>query len=160
MDIPKLGVKSELQLPATTTATAILDSSPSSTYTAAQGNAGSLTHWARPGIELTSLWILVGFISAASPRELPVATLKSILYWWGKHSWEGLCVTYPRLIFGVQLNMIRQTHKNINEEILYFETLCIEERWMKCRKRRRRNAELGFPVLPLYWWKKFSHVKV
>ena len=29
----------------------------------AKGNTGSLTHWARPRIEPTSSWILVGFIS-------------------------------------------------------------------------------------------------
>ena len=32
----------------------------SATCTAAHGNAGSLTHWARPGIEPASSWILVG----------------------------------------------------------------------------------------------------
>ena len=33
------------------------------TYTIVHGNARPLTHWARPGIELTSSWILVRFIS-------------------------------------------------------------------------------------------------
>ena len=32
---------------------------------------GSLTHWAGPGIEPTSSWILVGFITTVSWRELP-----------------------------------------------------------------------------------------
>ena len=40
------------------------------TYTTAHGNAGSLTHWTRPGVEPTSSWILVGFVSAAPQREL------------------------------------------------------------------------------------------
>ena len=35
----------------------------SSTYTSVSGNAGSLTHWARPGIEPASSWILVGFLT-------------------------------------------------------------------------------------------------
>ena len=35
------------------------------TNTIAHGNAGSPTHWARPGIEPTSSGILVGFVSAA-----------------------------------------------------------------------------------------------
>ena len=35
------------------------------TYSRTHGNAGSLTHWARPGIEPTSSWVLVRFISAA-----------------------------------------------------------------------------------------------
>ena len=38
-------------------------------YTA-HGNARSLTHWARPGIESLTLWFLVGFISAAPQQEL------------------------------------------------------------------------------------------
>ena len=33
------------------------------TYTTAHGNAGSLTHWTRPGIEPTSSWILGGFVT-------------------------------------------------------------------------------------------------
>ena len=39
------------------------------TYTAAQGNTGSLTHWAGPGIEPTSSW-MVRFLSATmgTPR--------------------------------------------------------------------------------------------
>ena len=35
----------------------------SMTYTTAYSNAGSLTHWSRPGIELKSSWILVRFIN-------------------------------------------------------------------------------------------------
>ena len=46
--VPRLGVRSELQLLA---------------YAAAHGNARSLIHWARPGIEPTSSWILVRFLT-------------------------------------------------------------------------------------------------
>ena len=49
IEVPGLGVESELQLLA---------------YTTAHGNAGSLTHRARPGIEPASLWMLVRFVSA------------------------------------------------------------------------------------------------
>ena len=42
----------------------------SATYTIAHGNARSLTHWARPGIEPMSSWILVGFISTDPQQEL------------------------------------------------------------------------------------------
>ena len=35
----------------------------SATYTTAHDNIRSLTHWARPGIELVSSWILFGFFS-------------------------------------------------------------------------------------------------
>ena len=63
MEVPRLGVKSELQLLAYATVTATQESSCICDYTTAQGNARSLTHPARPGIEPTSLWILVGFIN-------------------------------------------------------------------------------------------------
>ena len=42
----------------------------SATYTTAHSNAGSLTHWERPGIKPTSSGILVGFISAVPQQEL------------------------------------------------------------------------------------------
>ena len=59
MEVPRLGIESELQLPAYTTATAMLNlSCPTPQLTA---TLGSLTHSVRPGIEPTSSWILVGF---------------------------------------------------------------------------------------------------
>ena len=48
MEVPRLGVKSELQLLA---------------YSHSHSNAGSLTHQARPEIEPLSSWILVGFLT-------------------------------------------------------------------------------------------------
>ena len=72
MKVRRLGVQWELQLPAHTTATA----TPASvTYNAAHSSAGSLTHWARPGIEPASSWILV--ISAV-PQKLPVFFVISV----------------------------------------------------------------------------------
>ena len=44
VDVPRLGVESELQLLAYTTATATWDPSHTLTYTAAHSDAGSLTH--------------------------------------------------------------------------------------------------------------------
>ena len=44
MEVPRLGVKAELQLPAYTTATATRDWSRSETYTTAHGNTRSPTH--------------------------------------------------------------------------------------------------------------------
>jgi len=46
------------------------------TYTIAHGNTGSLTHWVRPGLELMSSWILVGFVTTEPQWEL----LSIILY--------------------------------------------------------------------------------
>ena len=47
----------------------------SATYTTAHGNARSLTHWVRPGIEPTTSWFSVGFVSAMPRWELPIASL-------------------------------------------------------------------------------------
>ena len=41
------------------------------TYTIAHGNAGSLAHWARPGIEPMSSWILVRFINRWATTGTP-----------------------------------------------------------------------------------------
>ena len=72
MEVLRLGVESELQLLAYTTATAMPDPSQaaSATYTTAHGNAGSLTHLTRPRIEPTSSWILIGFVTTEPRQEL------------------------------------------------------------------------------------------
>ena len=74
MEIPRLGVQLELQLPAYTTAIEQCQiQATSATYTTAHGNTGSfLTHRVRPGIEPEFSWILVSFITAAPPQELQV----------------------------------------------------------------------------------------
>ena len=64
MEVPRLGVESELQLPAYTTATGTQDLRQSVTYTTAHSKARSLTHWVKPGIEPASSQTLVRFISA------------------------------------------------------------------------------------------------
>ena len=52
MEVPSLGVKSELQLPAYTTAIAMWNSScVSVTYTTAHSNVRYLIHWGRPRIK-------------------------------------------------------------------------------------------------------------
>ena len=58
----QLEVESEMQLPAYTTAAATQDLS--------LWHSGSLTHWARPGIEPEISWFLVGFVSAVPQWEL------------------------------------------------------------------------------------------
>ena len=63
MEVPRLGVESELQLPAYATATAMTDQATSVTYITAHGNTGSSTYLVMPGIERASSWILVRFIS-------------------------------------------------------------------------------------------------
>jgi len=70
MEVPRLEVQSELQLPAYTTATPTWDPTVSVTYTTTHGSAGSLTHWVRPGIEPATSWLLVRFVSAVPQGEL------------------------------------------------------------------------------------------
>ena len=48
MEVPRLGVESELQL---------------LSYTTAHSNPGSLTHYERPGVESSPSWMLVGFVT-------------------------------------------------------------------------------------------------
>ena len=69
MEVPRLGLELELQL-ALAIVRANQDPSWSVTYTTAHDNARSLTHSARPGIEPTSSWILVRFISTEPQQEL------------------------------------------------------------------------------------------
>ena len=70
MRVPRLGVESELQLLAYTTATATRIQATSSTYTTPHGNTGTLTNWARPWIKSASSWILVRLITAELQWEL------------------------------------------------------------------------------------------
>ena len=51
------------------------------TYTTGQGNARSLTHWARPGIKLASSWILVGFVNCWATMGTPF-TVSLTLTWY------------------------------------------------------------------------------
>ena len=67
MEVSRLGVKSELQLTPQPQPRQI--QAVSTTYTAAHGNADSLTHWARPGIE------------PASSGSLPTEPQQEVLYW-------------------------------------------------------------------------------
>ena len=46
----------------------------SATYTTAHGNARSLAHWVRSGIESSTSWLLVGFVSAAPQQELQLSS--------------------------------------------------------------------------------------
>ena len=54
------------------------------TYTTAQGNPGSLTCWARPGMEPTSSWMLIRFINRGATTGTPfVALFLSVLLCFG-----------------------------------------------------------------------------
>ena len=58
MEVPRLGIRWELQPLAYTQPQQCQIQTMSATYTTAHSNTRSLTHWAGPGIKLASLWIL------------------------------------------------------------------------------------------------------
>ena len=68
MDVLRLGVKSELQLPTYTTATATLDPVASVTYTTACRNARSLTQQLTLGMEPESSWTLYQVLNPLSHK--------------------------------------------------------------------------------------------
>ena len=70
MEVPRLGVEWELQLPACATATQHLSR--------VCDNARSLTHSARPGIEPATPWFLVRFTSAVPQWELLLYFLNQV----------------------------------------------------------------------------------
>ena len=75
MEVPRLGVKLKLQLPA---------------YTTAHGNAWSLTHWAMPRIEPASSWILIRFVSAEPWWELHLISIAMWIFL--TFLWDCLCL--------------------------------------------------------------------
>ena len=71
MEVPRLGDELDLQLPAYTQPQQYRIWALPVTYTTTLGNAGSLTHWARPGIKPISTWILVGFVTCWATKGTP-----------------------------------------------------------------------------------------
>ena len=72
MDVPRLGVESELQLPAYTTATATLDPSLVCNLHHSSRQHQILNPLVRPGIKPASPWTLFGFVTTKPQRELPL----------------------------------------------------------------------------------------
>ena len=88
-EVPRLGVKSE-PMPQPRRIWAA-----TATYTTAHSNARSLTHSARPGIELVSLWMLVRFLSAKPRWELWMFYISTdTLFTSFMNSWEDNAKIY------------------------------------------------------------------
>ena len=86
MEVPGLGTESELQLPPYTIAIPTSDLSSIC-------NPGSLTHWAMPGIEPASSWILVGFLTHWATTAIP--TLAFSIPPKSKANTPNLCTPKP-----------------------------------------------------------------
>ena len=69
MEVPRLGIKWELLLPVYTTATATQDPTCVCDLYHSSRQCWSLTYWATPGIEPTSPWILVRFVTTEQGRN-------------------------------------------------------------------------------------------
>ena len=59
----------------------------SATYTTAHGNAGSPTHWSRPGIESASSWMLVRFVNHWAMTGTPQLFFKFNFNFIREYSW-------------------------------------------------------------------------
>ena len=84
-EVPGLRVESELQLRLTPQQQQHQKQATSAAYTAACGNAGSLTHGARPGIEPASSWTLCQVLNPLSHNENPRVKL---LRWGVSPGWS------------------------------------------------------------------------
>ena len=71
-EVPRLGVKSEPQLLAYSTAQQGGIQATSATYTTGHGNAGSLTHWESQRSNLQPHGLPIRFVSPAPHGELPL----------------------------------------------------------------------------------------
>ena len=81
-EFPRLGVELEMKLPAYATATATWDLSHIYDLDTACSNTRSLTHWERAGIEPTSSWTLVGFLTHWATTELLMFCIRlSVCLW-------------------------------------------------------------------------------
>ena len=97
-EVPRLGVELEPHLRPTPQPRQHGIQAASLTYTAARGNARSLTHWARPAIESTSSWIIVGFLTRWTITGTPTLTyfillsliLKQVIIFQLKQPWINM----------------------------------------------------------------------
>ena len=107
MKVSRLGVKSELWLPAYTTATATPHPSCVCKLHHSYGNAIALTNWLRPGIEPTSPWI-ARFVTTEQWWEIPLFLIYLFIFvvFLGPHQWH---MEFPRLGVESELQLLAYT---------------------------------------------------
>ena len=143
MEGPRLEVKSELQLPAYTTATAMPE---------------PLTHWVRPGIESTSLWILARFFTPEPQGELPwriftdlervyfVDQVSPALVWIS--IWKTACLFPWRFLNTLPLAREGSADVNLWQRILILGSPSdIMLRWNNSRRTVDKNGRFKLPSI-------------
>jgi len=118
MEVPRLGVELELHLLAYTKPQQHETPVVSATYTTAHSNAGPLTHWARPGIEPVSSWILVGFLTHCATTRTPLFWVLFVSY----ISQNEIIWCFSLSIWLISLNLIpsRSIHVVTDGKISFF----------------------------------------
>ena len=84
-------------------------------------NTRSLTHWARPGIEPASSWILVGFITAESQWKLPT------LFFWDIRLSQIICWKdcFPYWIVLASLKSTSHKYPEFILDFLFHWSICL-----------------------------------
>ena len=107
-------------------------SEPSATYTMARGNAGSLTHWARPGMEPLSSWMLVGFVNPEPGWEIKssfkMAWKTPCILSTSYHSLSDLKSYYSSFALSnsAALSQIHQVHPPTQIGVCAHRSFCLE----------------------------------
>ena len=94
MEVPRPGFQSELQLQAIQQCWIW---AASAAYTTACGNAGSLTHWLRPGSNLHPHWHSAGFLTHRATKETPDVIFfipHSMIIEWSIALWNSILCCY------------------------------------------------------------------
>ena len=76
----------------------------SATYTTAHGNTGSLTYWARLGMEPATSWFLVGFVPAVPRWELPWIILNKLYSGYGEEDILYAKIDYTWVMTDISLS--------------------------------------------------------
>ena len=119
MEVPRLGVESELQLLTYTTAIAMPDPSCICELHCSLRQSGFLTHWARPGVEPASSWILVRFLTRWATVGIPMSYFFYDL-WTLNHTYKGL----PHVKITCYLFSSIILHSNFDPLGVYLDVCC------------------------------------
>ena len=132
MAVPRLGVELELQVPAYTTATATPDPSFTLDLHHSSWQCGSLIHRARPGIETSSSWIVIVFVTHWATTGTPRTELfKSVDCYGIPEEREAVTSSSePEIMFWVCMFKIFILYWNVVDLECLKATKISIERWM------------------------------